>query len=114
MIFIFFKQLVIQKLNLVFGDVPASDVYWNKELKTLIRNKFESALSDYELKEDYNLKKHFSDSIPGIFFRHYYQVLLLNRTIRWKMSFVQEIVSRIGTSMAFCNNERFLRKSSSF
>jgi hypothetical protein len=96
---------------LIFGDVPASGVYWNKELKSLIRIKFASALSDYELAEDYNLKQHFAEAVPGnvyfVCFSNVFLGLIDGRCLLFKkLSAVLGIEWHSATMKAFCENPR--------
>eukprot|EP01103_Thecamoeba_quadrilineata_P017072 TRINITY_DN5918_c0_g1_i1.p1 TRINITY_DN5918_c0_g1~~TRINITY_DN5918_c0_g1_i1.p1 ORF type:complete len:585 (+),score=95.88 TRINITY_DN5918_c0_g1_i1:3-1757(+) len=49
-------RVVVDYLNLVFGESPASDAYWNSELKQGIHMKFEEGLSRKEAEAGYALK----------------------------------------------------------
>jgi tetratricopeptide (TPR) repeat protein len=58
--------MLIDHLNLVFGDSQESTTYWNTELKKLIMARFESALSPEEMSEQYCLKNAISQSFEGL------------------------------------------------
>ena len=62
-----YKKLIIERLNLIFGDVPASDSYWMGELKELLMVKFEGCLSDEEQSPKYHLKQVFAEAVSGMY-----------------------------------------------
>lgn len=51
-----YRRLVIDFLNLVFGNNKDSDVYWNKYIKEDLIANFTDPLSEQELEESYPLK----------------------------------------------------------
>ena len=60
-----YLRLVIDYLNLVFGNTPKSDEYWDQFLKKDVANNFEGTFSEEEDAPTWHLKRRLPESVPA-------------------------------------------------
>jgi hypothetical protein len=51
-----YRRIVIEYLNIVFGDCDASEEHWNTILKENVKKFYVDALNEKEMEKDYHIK----------------------------------------------------------